>query len=101
MNQNFLEKNIIEELGLETLPEEQKITLLEQMTTLVQKRVMLRIMEVLTEVEKDEFEKLLEEKGEDAIEIANFLREKIPNLDELVKEEIVKLKKEVIGGVEI
>lgn len=100
-NNTILEQNIIAELGLESLPEEQKISLLENMATLVQKRVMLRIMEILSEAEKDQFEKFLEEKGEDAPEIAEFLREKIPNLDEVVKEEIIKLKKEVLEKIEV
>lgn len=99
MDRNLLEANIIEELGLESLPEERKIAIVQMMTDLVQKRVMLRIMEILSEAEKDEFEKLLKEKGEGAPEAAEFLKEKIPNLDEIVKEEIIKVKEEALGEI--
>jgi len=99
MDRNLLEANIIEELGLESLPEERKIAIVQMMTDLVQKRVMLRIMEILSEAEKDEFEKLLKEKGESAPEVAEFLKEKIPNLDEIVKEEIIKVKEEALGEI--
>ncbi len=96
MDKKFLEANIIEVLGLEALPDERKIKMVQQMANLVQKRLMLRIMEQLTEEEKDEFEKILE--GEDNIDlaVAEFIQNKVPNFDEMVKEEIVKVKKELV-----
>jgi ElaB/YqjD/DUF883 family membrane-anchored ribosome-binding protein len=101
MDRNLLESNIIEELGLESLPEERKIAIVQMMTDLVQKRVMLRIMEVLSETEKDEFEKILKEKGEDAPEASEFLKEKIQNLDEIVREEVIKVKEEALEEIEV
>jgi succinate dehydrogenase flavin-adding protein (antitoxin of CptAB toxin-antitoxin module) len=95
MDKKFLEANIIEVLGLESLSDEQKIKMVQQMTDLAQKRLMLRVMEQLTEEEKDEFEKILG--GQDVdLAAAEFIQNKVPNFDEMVKEEIVKVKQELI-----
>jgi succinate dehydrogenase flavin-adding protein (antitoxin of CptAB toxin-antitoxin module) len=95
MDKKFLEANIIEVLGLESLPDEQKIKMVQQMTDLAQKRIMLRIMEHLSEKEKDEFEKILGGPDVD-LAAAEFIQNKVPNFDEMIKEEIVKVKQELI-----
>ena len=90
-----MEANIIEALGLEPLPDEQKIKMVEMMSTVVQKRLMLRIMEQLSETDKDEFEKILG--GEDAdLAAAEFIKNRVPNFDEMIQEEIIKIKQEMI-----
>ena len=95
MNKKLLEANIIEALGLEALPEERKIQIVQMATDLVQKRLMLRVMEQLTEEEKDEFEKVLGGKDID-LAAAEFIKNKVPNFDEMVQEEIIKVKQELI-----
>lgn len=95
MNKKILEANIIEMLGLESLSEERKIQMVEMMTNLVQKRLMIRILEQLSEEEKDEFEKILGDKDVD-LKTVEFIKKRIPNFDEIIKEEIIKVKKELI-----
>jgi len=90
-----LEANIIEALGLESLPDEQKIKMVEMMSTIVQKRLMLRVMEQLSEPEKDAFEKVLGGKDAD-LAAAEFIKNKVSNFDEMVQEEIIKIKQEMI-----
>jgi len=90
-----LEANIIEALGLEPLPDEQKIKMVEMMSTVVQKRLMLRIMEQLSETDKDEFEKILGGKDAD-LAAAEFIKNRVPNFDEMIQEEIIKIKQEMI-----
>ncbi len=90
-----MEANIIEALGLESLPDEQKIKMVEMMSTIVQKRLMLRVMEQLSEPEKDAFEKVLGGKDAD-LAAAEFIKNKVPNFDEMVQEEIIKIKQEMI-----
>lgn len=95
MDKKILEANIIEALGLEAMPDEQKIKMVEMMSTIVQKRLMLRIMDELSETDKDEFEKVLGGKDADLV-AAEFIKNKVPSIDEIIQEEIIKIKQEMI-----
>ena len=94
--QEIINANIIEVLGLGSLPEEQKIAMLEKMSTLVQKRVMLKIMESIGSEDADKMAEL--EKNPQ--EMLAFIAEKVPNFEAIVTEEIVKLKQEVMKAAE-
>lgn len=87
----FIDENIIELLGLQALPYEKKARLLEQMSNLIERRIMLRIMDELKDEDKDKMVEI----EKDSEKIANFLAEKVPNLEDLIKEEILKVKKEL------
>jgi len=91
---NLLKENIISSLGLEELSEERKVVLIDNFSELAEKRILLRIMQELPKEAYDEFEKVAEA-GED--KKMEFLRLKISNLDEIIQEEILKVKKELIG----
>ncbi len=91
-----LKENIIKELGLENLPEEKKLEILLGIGRVIQQNVILRILDELPEKDKDEFDKLLGEKGDDEEAVLKFLQSKIPNLDGIVNEEIEKFKKESV-----
>jgi predicted sugar kinase len=92
--QDFLQKNLITELGLEDLPDDKKEELILKIGGLIQQNVLLRILSELGEKDKDEFDKVLAE-GNDEKTLA-FLQSKISNFDELVKEEVAKFKEEAI-----
>ena len=89
--------NILEDLGLLDLPEERKAELLDKMSDLIQKRVLLRIVKMLSDKDKNDLDKVLE-KG-DAVQIQDFLMSKVPNLDEITQEEVNDFKKEVKAHV--
>jgi hypothetical protein len=93
-DQTILKQNIIKVLGLEDLPEKRKLALIEKMTEIIQKRLLIRITEELKEEDKDEFIKISETKDEKAL--SDFLQTKIPNLDKIILEEIIKFKQELI-----
>ncbi|MBI4086333.1 MAG: hypothetical protein HY433_03805 [Candidatus Liptonbacteria bacterium] len=95
MNQNLLSANIIEELGIGSLPDDKKATLLASMIDLVQKRITLRLIEGLSEGELGEFEKISDSKNPDAL--SQFAAKHGKNFEEITKEEIVKLKGEMIA----
>ena len=96
-NGNLLQQNIIGLLGLEALPNEEKIALLERMTDIVQKRVLLRVMEELPVKEQKKLAKMGKKQPE---EIMAYIEQKMPNFEPLVEEEILKLKKEMINVAE-
>ena len=92
-NQNtILQQTIIEELGLQDLPQEKQEQLLVKIGEVVIKRIYLETMENL---EKPDQEKLVDmmEKNPDGIEA--FLKEKIPNYDEFVKKIVDDFKGEM------
>jgi len=96
-NSDILRKNIIVELGLQDLPEERKLNLLSKMSELIQKRVLLRTIRSLSVADKQEFDKLLGKENEQ--EIYQFLINKVPNIDEITDEEVIKFKEEIIEYV--
>ncbi|MBI5732256.1 MAG: hypothetical protein HY982_02770, partial [Candidatus Magasanikbacteria bacterium] len=56
--------------------------------------VLIRVMGLLGEKDKDEFDKLLAEKSDDEEAVLKFLQAKLPNLDEIVNNEIAMFKRE-------
>ena len=95
-SQDLLQDNIIELLGLQTLPDERKQALVDKMTELVQKRLILRLMEQLA----DEDAKKMAELEQTPVEMMNFVSEKFPNLEDIVNEEIIKVKQEMFEATE-
>ena len=98
---NEINKNIVVTLGINTLPIEQQKEAMERLGAIVYQEVMLRVLDILKEEEKDEFEKLIEKDPNPEL-MFNFLSQKIPNLDEIVKEEAEKLRSEsaeIIGEI--
>ena len=93
MRKKLIQQNIIKELGLEKLPEDLQIKLLTQMTESVLKRITIEVFEKLSEKEREEFEKL-QSKG-DVSQVDDFLKEKIPNYEEMVQEIIEDFKAEI------
>ena len=98
---NEINKNIVLTLGINSLPVEQQKEAMEKLGVIVYQEVMLRVLEILKDEEKDEFEKLAE-KDPNPEKLFEFLSEKIPNFGEIVKEEAEKLReeaKEIIGDL--
>jgi hypothetical protein len=96
--QQLLNQNIITALGLEALDDAKKIALLDKMGDLVQKRLVLRLVEQMTEAEKNEFEKLSEAESEPE-KIAEFLQKCFPDFFAMAEEEVMRLKQELAGVV--
>lgn len=93
----ILQANIIKDLGLDQLPKKEQEETLLIIGRIIFQSVLIRVMEELSDKDKDEFEKVLTEKPNDEKAILGFLKSKIANLDAIVNEEIVKLKQESIG----
>jgi len=96
-NSDILKKNIIVELGLEALPKDRQLNLLSRMSDLIQKRVLLHVIQSLSVADKEEFDKLLGKENEQTI--FRFLIAKVPNIDEITDEEVIKFKEEVVEKV--
>lgn len=91
---NTVNQNIIQALGLDNLPEEEKNKMLEEMGRVVYQNIILRVLEELKEEDKDEFDAFLEKNSDNQEAIYEFLKSKIPNLDELAAQEVEKFRKD-------
>lgn len=87
-----LGQNIIATLGLEKLPDQEKAQLIDQMAELVEKRVLLGLLEKLSAGDEEKFAKIAENDTQSKIE---FLQQRFPNLPNIIEKEVVKLKKEM------
>src|SRR3989344_71687 len=88
----LLNINLVKELGLDSLPQEKKAQLVSQMLEVVESRINLEVLSILTEAEKKELDKVLDSDGD----MIQFLRNKIPNFDLMVAETIANFKKELL-----
>lgn len=91
--------DIIKELGLEGLPEEEKDNLVSGLSQALQTRLSLRVMELLSESEKAEMEQLVAA-GDDQ-KVGQYVAAKIPGLDSIMRQELTKLKEELVAGNEM
>lgn len=90
---DLLHENIIRILGIESLSDERKIALLNKITDLVQQRIFVRILTLLPDDKKAELLLATEQKNEEAA--GALLAEHVPNLAEMMEEEIVRVKQEL------
>lgn len=88
------DENIIKLLGIGNLPDAQKISLVEKISELVQKRLLLRLLDKLSAPDQDALKVLLD-KG-DQQDLQKFLRSKAPDLGAWAAEEVVMVKKELV-----
>ena len=88
----LLNLNLVEELGLNTLPVEQKDALIAQMQEVVENRINLEVLSLLTEDQKKELDKVLDSDGD----LLKFLRDNVSNFDIMVAETIANFKKEML-----
>ena len=88
-------KNLIQELGLDTLSEKNKQDLVVSLAESLQMRISTRILVMLTEEEKDEFDKLTENHSDEKA-VTEFLVKKIPNYDNILVDEYLKFREEIL-----
>lgn len=95
---HLLETNIIEALGIESLPDDKKAKLVASMIDLVQKRIVVRILEGLSGDEAKKFVEIAESR--DSVKLAAWAGERGLSMEEITKEEVLKLKSEMIERAE-
>jgi succinate dehydrogenase flavin-adding protein (antitoxin of CptAB toxin-antitoxin module) len=86
--------NIIEILGVQKLPIEKRTALVDAVIDLVDARVRNRVLEALSEKEREHFISLLEGGDEDVI--ADFLEDNNLDLLKFSEEEVQKAKEELV-----
>jgi hypothetical protein len=87
-------KALAQELGLDKLPEEQQQIQLDKFHEILEARVGIVVEQVLTDVQIVEFTKVAESENADVAKA--WLMQKIPAYDEIVSEQMVALKQEIV-----
>ncbi len=90
----YVQGNIFVELGLANLPEERKLQMLQQMNELIHKRVMLRVMAAIPEQQTEQTLQQMQGLGEE--EQMKVVLQHVPNLPEIILEEIQQMKQELM-----
>lgn len=88
-----LDDNLLQELGLGTLPPEEKDKFLKHIYETLEMRVGTRLAERMTDQQLDEFETFIDRK--DDAGAFHWLETNFPNYKEVVAEEFEKLKTEI------
>ena len=92
------QQNIIAILGIENLPLERKNQILQKITGLIEKRLLIRIHDGLAEKQQAEFGQLLES-GESE-KLSAFLEKHVPDLAVWIAEEASQIKQELAQWLE-
>lgn len=88
-----LDKNLLVELGLGSLPETEKESLLSHIYETLETRVGMRLADQMSDAQLEEFEKYFEAK--DDAGAFQWLETNFPNYKDIVQDEFNKLKEEV------
>ncbi len=88
-----LDQNLINELGLGNLPDSEKSLLLNHIYETLEMRVGMRLAELMSNEQLDEFEKYFQAKDDNGA--FNWLETNFPSYKEIVQDEFDKLKEEV------
>jgi len=96
MSQAILEKNIIEVLGLETLPDEERVVFLSQIADAVMESTLLRLVAGLTEEQQESLEYYLSTDPEPGVMMEHFVTH-YKAFEIILNEEIVAFKEDAIS----
>jgi len=88
---NSIQKNINNALELDNLPAEEQQEIMLRIGTLIYQNILIRVMEIITDEDQDEFEKLLDSNKKPE-EIFSFLKNKVQDFEKIIAEEALKFK---------
>lgn len=88
-----IDRKFVDDLGLADLPDAEKDKLIEQIFETLETRVGMRLADVMSEEQLDEFEKFVD--GNDEAGAMDWLNKNYPNYPKVVEEELAKLKTEI------
>lgn len=88
-----LDDNLLQQIGLGTLPPDEKKSMLKHIYETLEMRVGVRLAEQMTDAQLDEFEKFVQAQDDNGA--FHWLETNFPNYKDVVAEEFEKLKAEV------
>lgn len=94
MDQDQIQKTLMEELGLADLPQDKQEQLLVKMTEVLLKRIFVETMDKLSDQAKEEYEKMVDQESTPE-QVEKFLTANIPDYENVVQKIIGDFKKEM------
>ncbi len=91
-----LSKDIIQEWGLQSLPPEKQLNIVERIGRIMYQAILVRSLDILSEKEQTEFDLLLDEDTTTPDDVLGFLQKKIPTFEQLIVEERQSLKNDLL-----
>ncbi len=92
----YLKANLFDELGLTTLAADERASFLEGFGNVLQYRLTFRLMDELSEEQKEKLDGVLGQDPQNGTAVTEFLNTELPKFENIVEEEIAKYKKELI-----
>ena len=93
---NLLSKDIIKEWGLQSLPPEKQVEMVERIGRIIYQAILVKSLDILSEKEQVEFDLLLDEDTTTPDDVLGFLQKKIPTFDQMLLEERKALKDDIL-----
>ena len=94
--QKYLNADLFVELGIERLTPEERIQFADSFGNVIHQRLIGRLMETLSDEQKDHLEALVTKNPNDGDAMFAYLAGAVPTLDDIAKEEVAAYKKELI-----
>jgi len=91
-----MHQDIIKLLGLEELPYQEQLRIIDRATEILEYRVLERVLPELTDEQQTELKQAIEEEGAGLA----YLEPRVEGFEEIVKEEVKKVRKEVFARKE-
>jgi hypothetical protein len=96
MDDDF-KKKIVEDFGLENMSSADQDSMIEKIGNLLFESVVERSVDMMDDRVVSDFEKELDTAGGDYSKVVSFLKEKTPGFDEIVSQELTRLKRATSG----
>ena len=87
--------NLLVELGLDKLSADEQAEAVLSVGRIVYQAVLFRVMGILDDEKKDELGKLLDASADEQA-LLSFLEANVPNLDDIIREELLKFKTDAL-----
>jgi hypothetical protein len=88
--------DLVKEMEIDKLPKEEQEKVLLELGDIIQQRILLRVVEEFPEDKKEQLLKLTESKDASPEQFNEFVEKNLPNIEEIVSDEVEKYKKEML-----
>ncbi|PIR40304.1 MAG: hypothetical protein COV33_00495 [Candidatus Zambryskibacteria bacterium CG10_big_fil_rev_8_21_14_0_10_34_34] len=96
MNEEFKIK-IVKDFGLENMDSREQEQMIEKIGNMLFESVVERAVDIMDEDAMNEFDRTIDDAGNDYQKIISFLKSKVPDFDKIVSEELSRLKRATSG----
>lgn len=96
-DQQILDTDLLSALGLSEASDDDRQRVVHNVTTLVLKTAMLKILDALSEEKKKELASIIEKYGAESQKVTAFLQSNVENFAEIIQTALVSVKRDLIS----